>query len=264
MTPWVELNQQTNNIKTFSKILKNKSKRADKSYSVFETESAPIFLNEINPITSYEIPIGSKVSVESGSFVDIGEPLTEGVIDIHELLNILFKYHNEIDGLKIGAKRALNKYQILLVNSIQAIYQSQGVDISSKHIEIIVKQMTSKVIITESGDTPLIAGEILRFSLINEVSEALKINEKTFPTKTPKYEPILMSTTNSSLNKDGFLSAAGFQETKRMLSKAAIEGSTDWLRGLKECIILGRLIPAGSTFLNYKSYLDNIYIFKNR
>ena len=117
--------------------------------------------------------------------------------------------------------------------------------------------MTSKVIITESGDTPLIAGEILRFSLINEVSEALKINEKTFPTKTPKYEPILMSTTNSSLNKDGFLSAAGFQETKRMLSKAAIEGSTDWLRGLKECIILGRLIPAGSTFLNYKSYFLN-------
>jgi DNA-directed RNA polymerase subunit beta' len=73
-----------------------------------------------------------------------------------------------------------------------------------------------------------------------------------------------MSTTNSSLNKDGFLSAAGFQETKRMLAKAAIEGSTDWLRGLKECIIIGRLIPAGSAFLNYKSYLDNIYLFKNK
>ena len=82
--------------------------------------------------------------------------------------------------------------------------------------------------------------------------------------RSPKYEPILMSTTNSSLNKDGFLSAAGFQETKRILSKSAIEGSTDWLRGLKECIMIGRLIPAGSSFLNYKSYLDNIYLFKNK
>jgi DNA-directed RNA polymerase subunit beta' len=81
--------------------------------------------------------------------------------------------------------------------------------------------------------------------------------------KTPKYEPILMSATNSSLSKDGFLSAAGFQETKRVLTKAAIEGTSDWLRGLKECVIIGRLIPAGSAFLNYKNYLDNIYLFKD-
>ena len=79
----------------------------------------------------------------------------------------------------------------------------------------------------------------------------------------PSYEPILLSTTRSSLAKDGFLSAAGFQETKRILSKAAIEGKSDWLRGLKECIIIGRLIPAGSAFLNYKNYLDNIYVFKD-
>ena len=148
--------------------------------------------------------------------------------------------------------------------SIQSIYQSQGVNISSKHIEIIVRQMTSKVLIKESGDTPLIPGELIRLSLITEIYNALKPSESNFQLKTPKYEPILMSTTNSSLNKDGFLSAAGFQETKRMLSKAAVEGSTDWLRGLKECIIIGRLIPAGSAFLNYKSYLDNIYLFKNK
>jgi DNA-directed RNA polymerase subunit beta' len=72
-----------------------------------------------------------------------------------------------------------------------------------------------------------------------------------------------MSATNSSLSKDGFLSAAGFQETKRILAKAAIEGSHDWLRGLKECIILGRLIPAGSSFLNYKNHLDSVYRYKN-
>ena len=81
--------------------------------------------------------------------------------------------------------------------------------------------------------------------------------------KTPKFEPILRSATNSSLSKDGFLSASGFQETKRVLTKAALEGCADWLRGLKECIIIGRLIPAGSAFLNYKSYLDNVYLFKD-
>ena len=73
---------------------------------------------------------------------------------------------------------------------------------------------------------------------------------------------MFLSTTNSSLSKDGFLSAAGFQETKRILAKAAIEGSQDWLRGLKECIIVGRLIPAGSAFLNYKHYLDTLFFFK--
>ena len=202
--------------------------------------------------------------MQPGNFVDLGEPLTEGIIDVHDLLQIFFNYHAELDGLKEGVTKALTKFQLLLVNSIQSIYQSQGVNISSKHIEIIVRQMTSKVLIKESGDTPLIPGELIRLSLISEIHEALKLNNLTFQTKTPKYEPILMSTTNSSLNKEGFLSAAGFQETKRMLSKAAIEGTTDWLRGLKECIIIGRLIPAGSAFLNYKSYLDNIYLFKNK
>ena len=79
----------------------------------------------------------------------------------------------------------------------------------------------------------------------------------------PDYAPLFLSTTRSSLNKDGFLSAAGFQETKRILAKSALEGKSDWLRGLKESVILGRLVPAGSSFLNYKNYLDNIYLFKN-
>jgi DNA-directed RNA polymerase subunit beta' len=162
-----------------------------------------------------------------------------------------------------GTKRSLSKFQLLLVNSIQAIYQSQGVNISSKHIEIIVRQMTSKIVIKESGDTPLLPGELIRFSLMNQIYQALKATKTELSYKTPKFEPLLFSATNSSLSKDGFLSAAGFQETKRVLTKAAIEGSSDWLRGLKECIIIGRLIPAGSTFLNYKNYLDNIYLFKN-
>ena len=240
-------------------ILKNK-----KGYYIISTNKNDLlFLEYLNPIQNYELALTSKILFESGSFIDIGEPITEGIIDVHELLNILFKYHLTYDGILLGTIRSLNKFQILLINSIQSIYQSQGVNISSKHIEIIVRQMTSKVVIKESGDTPLLPGELIRISLITEIYLALKFSNSIVSYKTPKYEPLLLSATNSSLSKDGFLSAAGFQETKRVLTKAAIEGTSDWLRGLKECIIIGRLIPAGSAFLNYKSYLDNIYLFKN-
>jgi hypothetical protein len=229
---------------------------------VFKINNNYIFLEYLNPISSYKLALTSKVIFQPGNFIDIGEPITEGIIDAHELLQILFKYHSIYDGVQKGTKRSLSKFQLLLVNSIQSIYQSQGVNISSKHIEIIVKQMTSKVVVTDSGDTPLLPTEFVRLSLINEICESLKIASNNVNYKTPKYEPLLLSATNSSLSKDGFLSAAGFQETKRVLTKAAIEGSSDWLRGLKECVIIGRLIPAGSAFLNYKNYLDNIYLFK--
>jgi hypothetical protein len=245
----------------------------EESLSVFENEKKDVILKTkefnyllleyLHPLIEYEIPLSSKVLYNPGDFVDIGEPITEGTIDVHELLKIFFNYHSLLDGTRLGTIRCLYKFQLLLVNSVQAIYQSQGVNISSKHIEIIVRQMTAKVIIKQSGDTPLLPGELIRLSLINEIYQALKVNENLFQYKTPEYEPLLLSATNSSLSKDGFLSAAGFQETKRVLSKAAIEGSSDWLRGLKECIIIGRLIPAGSSFLNYKSYLDNIYSFKD-
>jgi hypothetical protein len=236
-----------------------KNKRGD--FIILTNEKNYIFLEYLNPILKYELPLTSKLIFEVGNFVDIGEPITEGMIDIHELLHILFSYHSILDGMITGAMRSLHKFQLLLVNSIQAIYQSQGVNISSKHIEIIVRQMTAKVVILESGDTPFLPGEIIRFSLLSQVYEGLKLSQTKLRYKSPKFEPLLLSATNSSLTKDGFLSAAGFQETKRVLTKASVEGSSDWLRGLKECIIVGRLIPAGSTFLNYKNYLDNIYLF---
>jgi DNA-directed RNA polymerase subunit beta' len=222
-----------------------------------------ILLEYLNPLHEYSFPLSSKILLEPGNFVDIGEPITEGIVDLHELLHILFKYHSIYDGIMKGTFRSLTKFQLLLVNSIQSIYQSQGVNISSKHIEIIVRQMTAKVFIKESGDTPLLPGELIRLSLISQIYESLKLSESKLSYRTPTFEPLLLSATNSSLSKDGFLSAAGFQETKRVLTKAAIEGSSDWLRGLKECIIIGRLIPAGSTFLNYKNYLDNVYLFKS-
>ena len=232
-------------------------------YIVYTKEFNFVFLDRLNPIKQYEIPLTSKILFEPGNFVDIGEPITEGIVDVHELLEILFQYHSVLDGIKIGTIRTLAKFQLLLINSIQAIYQSQQVSISSKHIEIIVRQMTAKVVIKESGDTPLLPGEILRLSQVNEIYDALKASDSSILYKTPQYEPLLVSATSASLSKDGFLSAAGFQETKRVLTRAAIEGSSDWLRGLKECIIIGRLIPAGSAFLNYKSYLDYVYLFKS-
>ena len=238
-------------------------KNSRNDFIVTNENNELIFLEYLNPIVNYEVPLTSKILVDSGSFIDIGEPLTEGILDVHELLGILFKYHSIFDGTLLGTKRSLNKIQIILINSIQSIYQSQGVNISSKHIEIIVRQMTSKTVIKDSGDTPLLPGEIIRLSLINEIYLALQSAKTKLKYKCPKYEPIVISSTSASLSKDGFLSAAGFQETKRVLTKAAIEGTPDWLRGLKECIIIGRLIPAGSAFLNYKNYLDNIYVFKD-
>ena len=254
LTKWTSLEENNSNT-----IFRN----IRKDYIVYTSDLNFVFLEALSPTLQYEIPLASKLLFEIGNFVDIGEPITEGIVDVHDLLNILFKYHSTLDGVMNGTLRTLYKFQLLLVNSVQSIYQSQGVSISSKHIEIIVRQMTSKVLVKETGDTPFLPGEVIRLSLMNEVYEALKMSSDiTIKYKTPKYEPILMSATNSSLNKDGFLSAAGFQETKRVLTRAALEGSSDWLRGLKECIIIGRLIPAGSAFLNYKSYLDNVYSFK--
>jgi len=261
-----ETTKATLYIKGGTKVGKKRKSLTNGRYYLnsIDCNESTVFFEKLEPFTKYILPIYSKVLIEPGNFIDLGEPITEGMIDVHELLSILFEYHSKLDGVKIGTLRSLQKFQLLLVNSIQSIYQSQGVNISSKHIEIIVRQMTSKVLVRNSGDTPLLSGELVRLSLITEIYDALKNMPNQVVYKTPKYEPVLMSATNSSLSKDGFLSPAGFQETKRILAKAAIEGSTDWLRGLKECIIVGRLIPAGSTFLNYKHYLDTIFFFKEK
>jgi hypothetical protein len=232
----------------------------NKDYIFELNEKVSIYLKNIGiPLTNYSFSPTSKILLKKGDFVDIGEPISDGIIDSHELLNILFSYHCELDGIIEGTLKSLNKFQLILANSIQSIYQAQGVTISSKHIEIIVRQMTSKVVIKTTGDTPFLPGELVSVSFILEIYETFKINPSY---KTPLFEPKLLSATNSSLNKDGFLSAAGFQETRKILTKAAIEGTSDWLRGLKESIISGRIIPAGSAFLNYKNYLDNLFFFK--
>lgn len=230
-------------------------------YKEIETNKRRFELSLINPISEYDI-LKSLTEIRTpGKFFDIGEPLTEGLIDPHELLHIIYNYHSNLDGTLVGTLRTINKFQLILLNSVQAIYTSQGVNVSSKHIEIVVRQMTTKVMILSSGNTPFLPSEIIRLPLIIEISKAFK---ETTKRKAPTYEPKLLSMTSSSLSKDGFLSAAGFQETKRVLLKAAIEGTKDWFRGLKECIIIGRIIPAGSSFLRYKNYLDTIYYFKKK
>jgi DNA-directed RNA polymerase subunit beta' len=133
---------------------------------------------------------------------------------------------------------------LFLVNEVQRTYLSQGVQIADKHIEIIVKQMTSKVRVSFSGDTTLLPGEVLDINQAEMVTKAaLSTNEEP-----PLYRPMLFGLTKASLISYIFISAACFQDTTRVLTEAAIEGKKDWLNGLKENVIIGRLIPAGTGF----------------
>ena len=138
--------------------------------------------------------------------------------------------------------------QLFLVSEVQRTYLSQGVQIADKHIEIIVKQMTSKVLVSDGGETTLLPGTIIA------LNKAELLTKSSIPTtKEPlMYKPVLLGLTKASLNSESFISAASFQETTRVLTEAAIEGKKDWLHGLKENVIIGRLIPAGTGFKYYK------------
>jgi DNA-directed RNA polymerase subunit beta' len=134
------------------------------------------------------------------------------------------------------------------VNEVQSVYQSQGIDIADKHIEVVVRQMSSKVRIDDGGDTTLLPGELIDLYQTEQVNEAMSITGGA----PAEYTPVLLGITKASLNTDSFISAASFQETTRVLTEAAIEGKSDWLRGLKENVIIGRLIPAGTGFNTYE------------
>jgi hypothetical protein len=229
-----------------------------KNYIIEMEKGKFLYLELFNPINVYRVPIENRLVFSPGNLVDVGEGITEGKINFHNLLNVLNNYYIELDGYIKGPMRSLHKFQLIVINSIQAIYESQGVKISNTHIELIVRQLTSKGIIKDPGETPFLQGEIYSLSFLKEVHAALEENSNL------KYHPIFQSSTNISLNKSGFLAAAGFQETRRVLTKAALEGSKDWLKGLKESVITGRLIPAGTAFLNYKNYLDNVYFYKKK
>jgi len=131
---------------------------------------------------------------------------------------------------------------LLLLSSVQAIYVSQGVIISGKHVELIVREMTQKVYIEDPGKTSFLPGDIIDLDQAQYINLCLQNNNQL------RFRPILLGITKSSLKTDSFLAAASFQETTRVLTRAAIQGKTDWLRGLKENAITGRLIPAGTGF----------------
>jgi hypothetical protein len=223
-----------------------------------------IFLQNTNSLDVYSTSLQTDFLPNLGSYIDLGEPLTEGKIDIYKLLKVFYFYHVNLDGIIEGTLKALNKFQLILINSIHSIYISQGVNISTKHIEIIIRQLTTKASILQIGNTPFFIGEKINLILLTEIAKTLKEtnfrhNQKY---KLPKYIPLLQGITKSSLTKDGFLAAAGFQATKMILTQAAIEGKSDWLRGLKESLLCGKLLPSGTSGLNYKNYLDQIYSFK--
>ncbi len=209
-------------------------------------------MTEDDRVHVYDIPLGHNVMVSDGHQVQAGSTLTDGPINPHELLEIHFKdllrrRHSTME----AAQGAIATVQQRLVDEVQSVYRSQGVTIDNKHIEVIVRQMTSKVRIEDAGDTTLLPGELV------ELPEVAKINAAIAVTggMEAQFSPMLLGITKASLNTDSFISAASFQETTRVLTEAAIEGKSDLLRGLKENVIIGRLIPAGTGFDGFDDQL---------
>jgi DNA-directed RNA polymerase subunit beta' len=159
------------------------------------------------------------------------------------LLKSLFKRYSSKLPLDLAVRQSFYKIQQILVDGVHRVYKAQGVTISDKHLEVIVKQMTSKVRIIDGAQTGFFAGEVLDLFFVEKIN--------TFLMKKITYEPLVLGITKASLEVDSFLSAASFQQTTRVLSKAALFRKKDFLKGLKENVILGNLIPAGTGFLVY-------------
>ena len=180
----------------------------------------------------YIVPYGARLSVKEGDYVLAGQNITRGPLDPKDILRL-----NGVEGV----------YQYLL-KEVQRVYKQQGVDINDKHVEVIVSQMLSKCKITDAGDTSLLPGGQYSKFEIEEANAAL--DEDQAPAQ---YERILLGITKASLATNSFLSAASFQETTRVLTDAAIKGKNDKLQGLKENVIIGKLIPAGTGMKRYKN-----------
>jgi len=188
---------------------------------------------EVGEGKAYLIPFGSRIKVQDGDVVQPGDELTEGSIYPHDLLKI----------------KGLRGVQDYMIREVQRVYNLQGVDINDKHIEVIVRQMLKRVKVEENGDTGLLPGAMvdwLEFEQINKDIEALGLEPATG-------SRVLLGITKASLATDSFLSAASFQETTRVLTEASIRGKEDRLIGLKENVIIGQLIPAGTGMPVYRS-----------
>ena len=188
--------------------------------------------DETGESKTYLIPYGSRIKVLDGAVLEAGDELTEGSVNPHDLL-------------KIKGIRAVQDY---MLREVQRVYRLQGVDISDKHIEVIVRQMLKKVRIENSGDTDFLPGTLV------DVLDYEDMNEELFREgKEPaEGKQILLGITKAALATDSFLSAASFQETTKVLTEAAIKGKVDSLIGLKENVIIGKLIPAGTGMRRYR------------
>jgi DNA-directed RNA polymerase subunit beta' len=186
--------------------------------------------HEEHETVEYPVSAAANIRVADGEFVKVGTQLTDGNLDPQEILETL-------------GGDFVQKY---IVDEVQKVYKSQGVVTNDKHIEVIVRQMLRKVAVEHPGDTDLLVGELVDRFVFNRINEEIII-EGGEPSTAHQ---VLLGITKASLATDSFLSAASFQETTRVLTEAAIHGKVDYLRGLKENVIIGKLIPAGSGFMN--------------
>ena len=192
-----------------------------------------ILSQEGEVLGAYPVHYGSRLKVQENDFVEIGDALTEGPLNPHDILKT----------------KGLQDVQRYLLQEVQKVYRSQGVDISDKHIEIMIRQMLKKVKVEDPGDTSLLPGAFVDISVFEEENRAAIARED----KPAVCSPMLLGITKASLNTDSFLSAASFQETTKVLTEAAIKGKVDHLIGLKENVIIGKLIPAGTGYPVYRT-----------
>jgi DNA-directed RNA polymerase subunit beta' len=185
-------------------------------------------VHEGEELKEYIVPASFSLHVKDGDLVTKGQPLTEGNLNPSQIMEL------------VGAEAA-QKY---IVKEVQTIYTSQGQMIHDKHCELIVRQMFGKLRVTDPGDSDLIVGDMVDKAKFMDMNEQLQKDGRA----AAKAEQLLMGITKVSLNTDSFLAAASFQETTRVLIEAAVTGKTDYLRGLKENVIIGKLIPSGTGF----------------
>jgi DNA-directed RNA polymerase subunit beta' len=178
------------------------------------------------------MPRRTRILVEDGQTVEPGDALHEGSI-------------NPADLLRLKGSTAIELY---LVGEVQKVYKSQGVDIHDKHIELILRQMLKKVRVEEAGDTDLLPGQLVDRVVLER--ENVRVKKEKGKKEQATYEPLILGITKASLATESFLSAASFQETTKVLTDASIEGKIDRLLGLKENVIIGKLIPAGTGFVH--------------
>jgi DNA-directed RNA polymerase subunit beta' len=188
--------------------------------------------NALEPV-AYQLPRRTRVLVRKGDHVEPGDALHEGSINPSELL----------------ALKGSTRTELYLVDEVQRVYKSQGVDIHDKHIELIVRQMLKKVRVDTSGDTELLPGQLVDRVVLERENARVAEEKKEAAT----YEPLILGITKASLATESFLSAASFQETTKVLTDASIEGKVDNLLGLKENVIIGKLIPAATGLKKYRT-----------